>query len=145
MLGLPVLGSKKAKVLTSNLLTCEWEVVFPWLSTGTELLMVSKGLGHLFFGGKKKNQSCGTTVWVGDALENPQSPHKRAEKFILPIMEKCPHRVLRCRVGKAIPYMQWECRIWWWLHNRNFHIHSFTQRWGQWKLVLRNEGCKWWI
>lgn len=46
-LGIPVCGSTNAKVLTSNLLTWEWEVVRPSLSTGTELLMLSKGLGHL--------------------------------------------------------------------------------------------------
>lgn len=47
MLGWPVCGSTNAKVFTSNLLTWEWDVVFPWLSTGTELLMSSRGLGHL--------------------------------------------------------------------------------------------------
>lgn len=47
MLGWPVCGSTNAKVFTSNLLTWEWDVVFPCLSTGTELLMSSRGLGHL--------------------------------------------------------------------------------------------------
>lgn len=46
-LGSPVCGSTNAKVLTLNLLTWEWEAVRPCLSTGTEVLMLSKGLGHL--------------------------------------------------------------------------------------------------
>lgn len=46
-LGRPVCGSTNAKVLTSNLLTWEWEAACPCLSTGIELLTLSKGLGHL--------------------------------------------------------------------------------------------------
>lgn len=134
--GWPVLGSKKAKVLTSNLLTCEWDVVFPCLSTGTELLILSWGFGHLST--CRENSAVHVPVHICiDFFKNLVCYFN-----ILPIIEECPHRVSRARIGKAVSHSQGKCWIWERLHNGNLHIHSFTKGQDQWKLFFRNEGCK---
>lgn len=135
-LGWPVWGSKKAKVLTSNLLTWEREVVWPWSSTGTELLMLSKGLGHL---------SMGDTVSCSVTCPHNFNTSSRVASLIdstLPVIEKRPHRVSRCRVCKAIPYAQGKCGVRGRLGDGNLHVCSFAQGQGERKLVLRKEGCE---
>lgn len=71
MLGWPVCGSTNAKVFTSNLLTWEWDAVLPWLSTGTELLMLSRGLGHLQREEKSKNCNLASIPCMHTAETHP--------------------------------------------------------------------------
>lgn len=64
-------GSTNAKVFTSNLLTWEWDVVFPRPSTGTELPMLSRGLGHLQREERGEGCSPAATARTPDAATHP--------------------------------------------------------------------------
>lgn len=165
-LGSPVCGSTNAKVLTSNLLTWEWEVVRPCLSTGTELLMLSKGLGHLSMARnnqpKKISHLIVSTAHFKDCLLYSWSELLFFAKvqwsfplrlinilpsfffffLTLPIVKKHPHRMSRFRVCKTVLYAQGQRGIRGRLGDGNLHVCGFMQGQGQWKLVLGVERCK---
>lgn len=125
-LGWPVWGSKKAKVLTLNLLTWEWEVVFPCLSTGNEPLMLSKGFGQLFRK-KKKKWALIYFFLIAVVLNSP-------------IVEKQPHRVSGHGVGEAVLHLQGEAGVRGRRSDGNFDVRHLTQRQRQWKLVFGEKG-----
>lgn len=73
-------------------------------------------------------------------LCTPASQVATVTDSTLPVVEKRPHRVSRCWVGKAVSYPQGKCRVWGRLSDGDFHICCFTQGQSHRKLVLRKEG-----
>lgn len=125
MLGRPLCGSTNAKVFTSNLRTWEWVAVFPGLSTGAELLMLSRGLGHL--------QRAEETE---DVHPGQHRLHARCRDS--PVVQQRPHRVSGGRGDEAVPHAQGK------RGGRpsggDLHVCSFPQRKGQRELVFGKEG-----
>ncbi len=103
---------------TSGLVSWRWPS--PGCPQALSFSCYPKGWDIYPRGGKSISRSA-----ITNHLNTP-SQVARVIVSTLPIVEKRPHRVSRCRVGEAVPYTQGEWRVRGRLGDGNLYKRSFT-------------------